>query len=89
LNKDVKQLRIGPPAIDHVYDSSNDAGFIQEQVNDLEPPVKQDDEVDALEVSVPVPLSLKKKGRPKGSRNRITDSIPFKNRHITRARGTV
>jgi hypothetical protein len=40
-------------------------------------------------VSVPVPPSLKKKGRLKGSRNRITDSIPLENRHITRARGTV
>jgi hypothetical protein len=89
LNKDVKQLHIGPLAIDHVYDLSNDARSIQEQVNDLELPVKQDDEVNALEVSVPVPPSLKKRGHPKGSRNRITDNTPLENRRTTRARDTV
>jgi hypothetical protein len=78
-------LRIGPPAVDHVYDLGNDAGSVQEQADNPEPPVEQDDEVDALEVSVPVPPSLKKRGRPKGSRNRITDSTPLENRRITRA----
>jgi hypothetical protein len=75
--------------IDHVYDSSNDARSIQEQVNDPKPLVEQDDEVNTLEVSVPVLPSLKKKGRPKGSRNRTINSIPLENRRITRARGTV
>jgi hypothetical protein len=89
LNKDVKQLCISPPVIDHVYDLSNNTGSVQEQVNDLELPVKQDDEVDALKVFIPVLPSLKKKGRLKGSRNRITDSIPLENRRITRARDTV
>jgi hypothetical protein len=89
LNKDIEQLRIGPPAVDHVYDLSSDAGSVQEQVNDLEPLVEQDDEVDTLEVSIPVPPSFKKKGRPKGSRNRTTDSTPLENRHTTRVQGTV
>jgi len=40
-------------------------------------------------VSIPVPPSLKKRGRLRGSRNRITDSTPLENRYTTRARGTV
>jgi hypothetical protein len=82
-------LHISPPAVDHVYDLGNDAGSVQEQVDDPEPPVKQDDEVDIPEVFIPVPPSFKKKGRLKGSRNRITDSTPLENRHTTRARDTV
>jgi hypothetical protein len=89
LNKDVEQLRTGPPAVDHVYDSGSDAGSVQEQADDPEPPVEQDDEVDAPEVSVPVPPSPKKRGRPKGSRNRTTDNTPLENRRTTRAKGTV
>ncbi len=40
-------------------------------------------------MSVPVPPSLKKRGRPKGSRNRTTNNTPLENRRITRAKGTV
>jgi hypothetical protein len=40
-------------------------------------------------VFIPVPLSFKKRGRLKGSRNRIIDSTLLENRHITRARDTV
>jgi hypothetical protein len=89
LNKDIEQLRIGPLTINYIYDSSNDTRSVQEQVNDLGLPVEQDNEVNALKVFIPVPPSFKKKGRLKGSRNRITDSIPLENRHTTRARDTV
>jgi hypothetical protein len=89
LNKDVKQLRIGLPAIDYVYDLRSDIGSVQEQVNDLEPLVEQDDKVNTLKVFIPVLPSLKKKGRLKGSRNRIINSTSLENRRITRARDTV
>jgi hypothetical protein len=72
-------LRISLLVINHVYDLSNDAGSIQEQVNDLEPLVKQDNEIDTLKVFIPVLPSLKKKGRLKGSRNQIINSISLEN----------
>ncbi len=40
-------------------------------------------------MSVPIPPSPKKRGCPKGSRNQTTNNTPLKNRHITRAKGTV
>ncbi len=40
-------------------------------------------------MSVPVPLSPKKRGCPKGSRNQTTNNTPLENRYITRAKGTV
>jgi hypothetical protein len=79
MNQDVEGLRLSPLAVDHVYDLGNDGVSVQD---DDTLPVKDDVEsiVNAPEVSVPPPLpSLKKKGRPKGSKNRITDNTPLEN----------
>jgi hypothetical protein len=40
-------------------------------------------------VSIPIPLSPKKRGRPKGSQNRTTNNTPLENQYTTRAKGTV
>ncbi len=40
-------------------------------------------------MSVPVPLSPKKRGRLKGSQNRTTNNTPLENWYITRAKGTI
>ena len=40
-------------------------------------------------MSIPVPLSLKKRGRLKGSRNQTINNIPLENRYITRVQGTI
>jgi hypothetical protein len=72
-------------AIDHVYDSSNNAKSIQEQVNEQLPPIKKDDEVKAFKVSIPVPLTSKKRGCLKGSKNRIINNTLIKNRYTTRS----
>jgi hypothetical protein len=89
MNQDVKGLRLGPPAIDHVYDLSGDGISIQD---DDTPPVEDDVKsiINAPEVSILLPPpSPKKKGRLKGSKNRITDNTPLENRRTTRAQGTV
>jgi hypothetical protein len=89
MNQDVKGLRLGPLTVDHVYDSSNNGVSVQD---DDTPPVKNDVKsiIDVPKVSIPLPPpSLKKKGRLKGSKNRITDNTPLENRHTTRVQGTV
>ena len=40
-------------------------------------------------MSVPVPLSPKKRGYLKGLQNWTTNNTPLKNRHITRVKGTI
>jgi hypothetical protein len=83
MNQDVKGLRLSPPVIDHIYDLSNDSVSVQDD-NTL--PVKDDIKsiIDTLKVFVSLPLlNLKKKGRLKGSKNRITDNTPLENRYIT------
>jgi hypothetical protein len=85
LNQDIEQLCLGPPVVDHVYDSSNNTESVPEQVDDLESPVEEDNKVKAPEVSVPVPPTLKKRGCPKGSKNRTINNIFIENRYITRS----
>jgi hypothetical protein len=85
MNQDVEGLRLGPPAINHVYDSSGNGVLVQD---DDTLPVKNDIKsiIDAPEVFIPLPPpSPKKKGRLKGSKNRITDNTPLENRHTTRS----
>jgi hypothetical protein len=85
VNRDVEGLHSSPLAIDHIYDSSNDAKSIQEQANEQLPPIEEDDEVEALEVSIPVPPTSKKRGYLKGSKNRTINNTLIKNQHITRS----
>jgi hypothetical protein len=79
INRDVEGLRSSPLVVDHVYDSSSDAKSVQEQADEQPPPVEEDDEVEALEVSVSIPLTSKKRGHLKGSKNRTINNTPIKN----------
>ena len=84
MNQDVEGLHSGPPAVDYIYNSGDNGISVQD--NNI-PPVEDNTKsiVNTPEVSVlSPPPSPKKKGYPKGSKNRITDNTPLGNRYITR-----
>ncbi len=77
-NKDIKGLRSGPLAVDHVYNNSG-SNAESVQANKLPPVVEYNNIFDALEVLEPPPLTPAKRGRPKGSKNRTTNNNPLQN----------
>ena len=83
-NKDVKRLRSGLLAIDHVYDDSgSDAELVQ--ADKLPSVIEDDNVVDAFEVSEPPFPTPAKRRRPKDSKNRTVNNTLFENRRSTYA----
>ena len=84
-NKDVKELRLGPPAVDYIYDF--DKGTLSVYKQAKEQPVKDyKDKVNAPEtLQNDILPGSKKRGRPKGLKNRTINNIPLENRQTTRA----
>lgn len=85
LNRDVEQLRLGPPAVDHIDGSDDDSDSIQEQADETPPDVDEDDVVDAPDLSLRNPTTSSKVGRPKGSKNKTYEAVPPELRRTTRS----
>ena len=75
--------------IDYIYNSGNNSISVQD--NNISPVENNTKSiVDIPEISIlSSPPSPKKKGYPKGSKNRITDNTPLENRYITRSQDRI